>query len=81
MLPRRVVCVLCESHEGIVSVKIPAVFRYLVMEMLAANANISFAVEAIAALSPTQLTSIVAADANEDDDDVKHEDDSDEEAY
>lgn len=63
------------------SVKIPAVFRFLVMEMLASNAKISFTLEAIGSLTPPQLSALTIVDEdnsgdNNNDDDSNAESDA-----
>ena len=79
-------CIACESGDDIVSIKIPAVFRYLIMEMLAANAKVAFAVEAIGALNPAKLAALIGK-ANPDQDDAaddqeaENDDEEEEEEY
>ena len=40
-------CLLCGNGAGIVAVKLPFVFRYLAMELLACNVAVSFGVDAV----------------------------------
>ena len=46
-LHRKLTCLNCQTGDGIVAVRIPYVFRYLTLELLAANVKIAFNVDSV----------------------------------
>ncbi len=66
----------CNSNADIVVLKIPFVFRYLVMELLACNVSVSFAVDAV---QPAHdVPSLFSAGAGDDDEADSDDDELDE---
>ena len=65
----KISCVLCDNSAGIVAVKLPYVFRYLTMELLACNVAVSFGVEAVTPARDLLPSPPTADDAEPDSDD------------
>jgi hypothetical protein len=84
---RAVSCVVCADGGHAVSVRMPAVFRFLVFELLACNTKLSFDINALAVLPDSRIktfaantyqytdtqTDVNALTDSEDDDDVDTE--------
>ena len=68
-LRSKITCVLCGNGAGIVAVKLPFVFRYLAMELLACNVAVSFGVDAV-----TPARDLLPAQPQAEDDDPDSDD-------